>query len=166
MDQNIFNFTNQKIISNNNNLLLELLNELLNIKKNSKDKILIKVLGNITNKLNKIICENKKNFEAIINGIYQINKKLDKNEDPGKELKYKNGKYKGQVLKGKMEGKGTFNYSDGERYEGDFRNDKKEGKGIYYFNNGNRMMGDYYNGKPIGKHVMLTENGDVEIENY
>ena len=151
MDQNIFNFTNQKIISNNNNLLLELLNELLNIKKNSKDKILIKVLGNITNKLNKIICENKKIFEAIINGIYQINKKLDKNEDPGKELKYKNGKYKGQVLKGKMEGKGTFNYNDGDRYVGDFRNDKKEGKGILYWSSGNRYEGEFKNGAYDGR---------------
>ncbi len=44
----------------------------------------------------------------------------------------------GQYKDGKINGKGTLYYADGDKYTGDFVNDKKEGEGIYIWGNGNR----------------------------
>ena len=58
MEQNIFNLNN-KINSNNNNILLEIVNDLETLKNNSKDNTIIKTLGDIINKINNIINEKK-----------------------------------------------------------------------------------------------------------
>ena len=49
MEQNIFNLNN-KIYSNNNNILLEIVNDLHQLMNYSKDNLIIKTLGNIINK--------------------------------------------------------------------------------------------------------------------
>ena len=173
MEQNMFNLNN-KIYSNNNNLLLEIINDLNQVIKNSKEDLSIKILGNVINKINYIINENKKNLQLLRNDISslcnQINKRFDKleiNNINKQEIKYNDGsKYIGEVVNGLAEGKGIYYYNDGDRYEGEWRNDKKEGKGIYYFNNGDRIMGDFSNDKPIGKHAMLTKNGEVKTLNF
>ena len=176
MEQNMFNLNN-KIYSNNNNLLLEIVNDINQVINNSKEDLSIKILGNVINKINYIINENKKNLQLLRNDISsmcnQMNKRFDKleiNNINNQEIKFSDGKYIGQVVNGSAEGKGTWYGTKepfiGDRYEGEWRNDKKEGKGIYYVNNGDRIMGDYYNDDPIGKHVRLTKNGGVKIENY
>ena len=169
MEDNLFNLNN-KIYSNNNNIMLEIINELNQLRNYSQDNLIISKLGNIINKINYIINENKKNLELIRNDISSLNQKFDKlninNNIINKEIKYDNGRYVGQVVNGLKEGKGIYYWNDGDRYEGDWRNDKKEGKGIYYYNNGDRRMGDYSNDKPIGRHVLLTRNGEVKTKNY
>ena len=190
----MFNLNN-KIYSNNNNLLLEIINDLNQVINNSKEDLSIKILGNVINKINYIINENKKN-QLLRNDISslcnQMNKRFDKleiNNINKQEIKRKDGKYIGQVVNGKMEGKGIFYFNDGNRYEGDWKNDKKEGKGIYYYNSGNRYegdykndkkegkgiayyndgdreMGDWKNGKKIGKHLILSKNGEVKTKNH
>ena len=52
-------------INSNNNILLEIMNDLQQLKNNSKDNLNIKTLGDIINKINYIIDENKKNLELI-----------------------------------------------------------------------------------------------------
>ena len=169
MERDLFNLNN-KIYSNNNNIMLEIINELNQLRNYSQDNLIISKLGNIINKINYIINENKKNLELIRNDISSLNQKFDKlninNNIINKEIKYDNGRYVGQVVNGLAEGKGIYYYKSGARYEGDWRNDKKEGKGIYYYNDGDRRMGDYYNDKRIGKHVKLTKNVEVQINNY
>ena len=137
----------------------------------SKDNIIIKTLGNIINKMNYIIEENKKNIKLIRNDINKLYNKFDElkinNTINNQQLKYNNGdRYIGQVVNGMPEGKGICYYNNGNRYEGDFRNGLKEGKGIYYHNNGDRTIVEFYNYKPIGKHVTLTKNGIVKEVNY
>ena len=194
MNEDIFNLNN-KIYSNNNNILLGIINDLQQIMNNMNDNIIIKRISDIIIKLNIIINENKKNIELIRNDIQlMINKfdelKFNNNINNNKELKYKDGKYIGQVINDKAEGKGIWYGYNGDRYEGEWRNGNKEGKGIYYyaksgdrydgewrnnikegkgiayFANGDRRMGDYLNGKEIGMHVRLTRNWEVKIENY
>ena len=47
---------------------------------------------------------------------------------------YKNGsRYKGELLNGEKDGKGTYYYTNGNKYEGEWRNDAKDGKGIMYY---------------------------------
>ena len=80
MNQDMFNLNN-KIYSNNNNLLLGIINDLEQINNITKDNLVIKRIGDIIIKMNFIINENKKNTDLIINHISllhnEINKKLD-----------------------------------------------------------------------------------------
>ncbi len=112
MNEDIFNLNN-KIYSNNNNILLGIINDLQQIMNNMNDNIIIKRISDIIIKLNIIINENKKNIELIRNDIQlMINKfdelKFNNNINNNKELKYKNGKYLGQVINDKREGKGIW----------------------------------------------------------
>ena len=152
-------------------MINDIINDLQQIINDSKDNIIIKRLGNIIIKMNKIINENKKNLELVRNDINKLYNKFDElkgnNTIINKELIGNYGiRYIGQVLNGVPEGKGIEYYKDGDRYEGEWRNDKKEGKGIMYYNNGVRKMGDYLNDEPIGKHVILTKEGFVETNFY
>ena len=166
MEQNIFNY--DKIYSNNNNILLEIVNNLQQLMNYSKDDLIIKTLGNIIIKMNCIINENNKNLEMIRNDINKIYNHMDKKFDElnfnnkinNQELQRKDGKYIGQVINGKAEGKGICYFINGDRYEGDCKNDKREGKRIYYYNNGDRYEGDYRNGKKEGKGIYYYNNGD------
>ena len=142
MDNDILNLNNKKY-SNNNNILLQIINDLNQLMYSIHDNIIIKRISDIINKMNYIVNENKKNFELIRNDISLIynkmNKRFDKleinNKINNQEIKFKDGRYIGEVVNGLAEGKGIFYGYNGDRYEGDYRNGKKEGKGIYYFNN-------------------------------
>ena len=111
MEQNSLNLKDN-IFSNNITILSELINDLYNLMNNTKDIIIIQILGKIINKMNYIINENKKNLDLIrddINKIYnQINNKFDELKTISiKEIITNNGdKYIGQVLNGIPDGKG------------------------------------------------------------
>ena len=59
LEQNMFNLNN-KIYSNNNNILLELIKDINQVINNSTNYINIKILSNAINKINYIINEKKK----------------------------------------------------------------------------------------------------------
>ena len=175
MEGDIFNLNN-KIYSNNNNILLGIINELHQTIKDSKENITIKRLSDIIIKMNNMINENKKNTELIRNDIpklyNQINKQFNElknnNNLQYKEIKYdfdpknpvnKRVKYIGQVLNGVPEGKGVMEWNNGERYEGEWKNDLKDGKGIHYFPNGERYEGEFKNGNAEGKGIYYYKDG-------
>ena len=125
MNQDMYNLNN-KIYSNNNNLLLGIINDLQQINNITHDSLVIKRIGDIIIKMNYIINDNKKNTELIINHISllqnQINKKFDELKfnninqiNNQQELKLDIGRYVGQVVNGLREGKGIEYYNDGER---------------------------------------------------
>ena len=196
----LFNLNN-KIYHNNNNILSGIIDELNQIKNSLYDNIQIKRIGDIIIKMNFIVNENRKYFESLKNDIINLSNQINQmnqnlkngnvinNINNNQELKFPYGRYIGQVVNGKAEGKGIFYYDNGERYEGDFRDNKREGKGIcygaegdryegdfrdnklegkgiVYFANGDRVMGDYFNNKPIGKHAILFRNSIVSELNY
>ena len=76
MEQNMFNLNN-KIYSNNNNLLIEIINDLNQLMNYYKDNLSIKILGNVINKINYIINENKKNLQLLRNDISELSQKID-----------------------------------------------------------------------------------------
>ena len=130
--------SNDNLYSNNNNVLLEIVNDLQQLMNNSKDSLIIKTLGSIINKMNYIIKENQKNFELIRKEISTSYNKLNDKIDKliiNQEIEFKDGKYAGETVNGKAEGKGIKYYNNGDKYEGDWKNGIKEGKGIYYYNN-------------------------------
>ena len=95
MEGDIFNLNN-KIYSNNNNILLGIINELHQTIKDSKENITIKRLSDIIIKMNNMINENKKNTELIRNDISklynQINKQFNELKN-NNNLQYKEIKY-------------------------------------------------------------------------
>ena len=159
---------NNKIYSNNYNILINIVKELENISNdlnnNTKLNKIIKQIKDIIILINKVINDNKNNINLIRNDIYNLQKIIiNNNNNYINDIKiYNNGKYIGQFKNNLKDGKGIMYWNDGDRYEGDYKN---EGKGIYYHNNGDRMMGDYLNGKPIGIHAILRYNGKVESIN-
>ena len=111
------------------------------------------------------ICESKSNSKVNLPNNTNENANTS-NIGEKKILNYDYGRYEGNVINGKAEGKGILYLKNGDRYEGDFKNDIMEGKGIYYYKNGDREMGDYLNNKKVGKHITLTINGNVKTNNY
>ena len=96
MEHNIFNL-NDKIYSNNNNILLEIVNDLHQLMNYTKDNLIIKTLGNIIIKMNNMINENNKNTELLRNDISKLCDKNKKNIDDLKinndqELQCANGR--------------------------------------------------------------------------
>ena len=77
MNQDMFNLNNKKN-SNNNNLLLGVVNDLQQINNITHDNLVIKRIGDIINKMNFIINDNKKNTELIINHISLLHNQMNK----------------------------------------------------------------------------------------
>ena len=175
MDKDTFTLNNQTY-SNNNNILLGIINELQQISNSSHENLTIKRIGDVIIKMNFIINENKKTRELIMNQFTILQNKFDQlnknlkinNINNHQELKgIKNGikwRYVGEVANGLREGKGICYWEDGDRYEGDYRNDNKEGKGIYFWNDGDRYEGEFRNNEPSGKGIYYYKkepfNGD------
>ena len=117
----------------------------------------IKDAEDIPKKINKMISEIKK-------CMYQIN--IMKNKCLHITKVYKNGTYVGDYLNGKREGKGVYEYNNGDRYEGDYKDDLKDGKGVYEFKNGDKYEGEYKEGFFHGKGKYEYGDGDVYIGEY
>ena len=77
MYQDMNNLNNQ-IYSNNNNLLLEIVNDLQHIINNTHDNLIIKKIVDIINRMNIIINDNKKNTQLIINHITSLENQINK----------------------------------------------------------------------------------------
>ena len=185
MEQNNFD-SNYKQCLDNNNKLLEVVNDLLQLKNNSKDEPITEGLATVIDKINSIIETNNKGLELIQNDYSSLTQQFDElqiNNRNDQELVYEEGRYVGQVLngladgkgvvfftngdkyegeckEGKAEGRGVKEWANGDRYQGDYRNDKKETKGIYYYSNGDKYEGDWVNGKREGKGIYYYNNGD------
>ena len=168
------NNLDNKIYSNNNNLLLGIVNDLQQIINNTHDNLIIKRIGDIINKMNFIINDNKKNTQLIINHISSLenkimnglNKKFDQlninnNQLNNQIVNYNYGRYVGQIINGLREGKGTYYFNNGNRYEGDWRNGNKEGKGIFYFNDGDKYKGNWKNDEREGKGIYFFNSGTI-----
>eukprot|EP00128_Syssomonas_multiformis_P014167 Colp12_sorted_trinity150504_noHs@14753 len=59
---------------------------------------------------------------------------------------YTGSTYQGERVHGRMEGKGTYNFSSGVRYEGDMKDGEFHGHGTLFFENGGRFEADWSHG--------------------
>ena len=71
--------------------------------------------------------------------------------------------YNGEWRKGKMHGKGTHTYRNGEIYEGEWAEGKRHGKGIYTYANieysdGRVFEGILENGRSMGLGIMTHKD--------
>jgi len=81
-------------------------------------------------------------------------------------LTYHNGRYEGDVVDNKRNGKGVYTSSNGDRYEGEWANDQQTGKGTFTWSNGDRYDGDFASGRRNGKGTMTWGKGQWEGERY
>ena len=121
MNQDRFSLNN-KVYSNNNNLLFGIINDLQQVINNTNDNLIIKRIADIITKMNFIINENRKNTQLIMNQfallhnqnaqvqnqLAQMNKNIANiniNSINNQEIRYNNGsRYVGQVVNGLREG--------------------------------------------------------------
>lgn len=112
----------------------------------------------------------------------------EEEEDPAQQFvkedgfvirQFKNGWYKGEMLRGCLEGHGHFAFANGESYEGEWVNNRMSGHGQYTYNDGSRYDGDYFAGKKHGvgrytpalgesymtryEHGKLVESGEAAV---
>ena len=111
---------------------------------------------------------NKKEYKIkkYKDGKYEGEFVNDKREGKGIFYYIKGNKYEGEWKNDKRHGKGKMYYTSGDIYDGDYKNDKKEGKGITYFNTGNRYEGDFKNGKREGKGIYYYKSGNREMGDF
>lgn len=69
-------------------------------------------------------------------------------------------RYKGDFKDGKKQGRGVYEWANGDRFDGDFTDDSPNGRGIWIFASGDKYEGEVKNSSVVGKGVFITKNGD------
>ena len=69
-------------------------------------------------------------------------------------------RYKGDFKDGKKQGRGVYEWANGDRFDGDFTEDSPDGRGIWIFASGDKYEGEVKNSSVVGKGVFTTKNGD------
>ncbi|CAE7325040.1 PIP5K3 [Symbiodinium sp. CCMP2592] len=69
--------------------------------------------------------------------------------------------YVGAWQKGHMCGKGAMTWPDGSRYEGEYKNDFRHGQGTLTWPDGRKYEGQWANGKQDGEGVMIDSLGNA-----
>ena len=116
------------------------------------------ILNTIINETSDLIKKNKdvnkktkKYMTEIKKSVYKLNSLENKPSNIKKE--YYNGKYIGDFINNKRQGKGKYIYNNGDIYEGEYKEDLKDGYGTYKFVNGDIYKGDYKKGNFDGKGI-------------
>lgn len=69
-------------------------------------------------------------------------------------------RYEGEWLDGRQEGRGTYTWANGSRYAGEWRDGRRSGPGTMIFPNGDRYEGAWRDGRRNGRGLYLWANGD------
>ena len=70
------------------------------------------------------------------------------------------GKYEGDLINGKKQGKGTYTWPNGNKYIGEWKDNIINGKGEFIFNTGAKYNGNWKNNKFDGEGEFIWTNGD------
>ena len=162
----------KKIYTTNKDALLELITDLKEVLGGIKNERTFKKLESVIINMNQFINNYKKKIEIELKALDDIqNKHFNNGSSNIKQKKmteesYENGKYIGEMVNGKREGKGTYFFADGDVYEGEWKDGKKEGKGTYYFKDGDIYEGYWKNSDFNGKGIYYYKSGDVYDGDY
>jgi len=84
-----------------------------------------------------------------VNPLYKVEKEVLK--ENSRSLTFSDGSiYRGELHKGKMEGRGYIQWPDGSSYKGEFHNNRMEGQGILTWPNGDIYSGTFNAGHMEG----------------
>ncbi|MCZ6840548.1 MAG: hypothetical protein O7G13_14900 [Alphaproteobacteria bacterium] len=71
----------------------------------------------------------------------------------------KTDRFKGSLVNGRRQGKGTMQWADGGSYDGAWRSDKRDGRGVMVWPDGSRYEGDWSNDRRSGRGIMAWADG-------
>jgi len=70
-------------------------------------------------------------------------------------------KFEGHFMAGKRNGEGTFTWEDGDYYQGNFQEDFRNGLGVFCWSKmGRKYEGEFKDGECSGKAIYSFQNGD------
>lgn len=72
----------------------------------------------------------------------------------------------GEYRNGKLNGRGTIVFANGNRYDGEFRDGLYHGQGTYSWANGDRYQGAWQNDRVNGTGTKTTANGQTFSGNW
>lgn len=75
-------------------------------------------------------------------------------------------KYRGELVNGVRQGKGTLRYENGDTYTGEFRDGVKHGKGVYHFHDGATYVGNFAHDKRNGPGEYSYVTGERFIGSF
>jgi hypothetical protein len=82
-------------------------------------------------------------------------------------IDYENGNlFRGSFENGKENGEGTFYSAGGDRYKGGFRDGKEDGLGTIDFVSGDKFVGQFKGGKMNGRGTYYWDNGNQHEGEY
>ena len=153
---------------NNNPKILERINDLSKLKNHTKDNIILKGLDDAIKKLRLLVKDSKNTTATVASRNTGLSPYSPTNKTTNQirvnllkqELKYKAGKYIGEVSNGLADGKGESFFNNGDKFEGDCKSGNAEGRGIKEYNNGDKYEGDYKNDRREGRGIYSYKNGD------
>ena len=170
------------ILSTNNvNMIIDIKNQIDDIIQalydNSKNKIAIRSLKQITKEMDSIIKNINDNSDKLnVNNICDTNNQINhinnnktiknefdelvKKKIPGIK-NYYYGEYFGEIKNETAEGKGIIYLKNGNVYNGDWKNDKADGLGICIYINGSKYEGNFKNNVKDGKGVYYYPDGNI-----
>lgn len=79
-------------------------------------------------------------------------------ENSANTVNTENGRYHGEFVNGKMQGKGTYEWKDESKYVGEFESNKLNGKGTLIIPGKGSYEGNFKNGKKNGQGI-YSKNG-------
>lgn len=74
-------------------------------------------------------------------------------------------KGKGYWLNGKLNGKGSYEWSNGTKYDGEWVNGRRTGKGTFTWSTGNKYVGEFHEDQRTVNGVYLLANGKKHPSN-
>ena len=159
-----------KIYSTNKTTLEEFINDLKEILCNIKNENEFLKLEKIIINLNGFITEYKKKIDIEIKSLEALKPKISKcimsKTKKIEEEVFGNGKYVGEMMDGKRNGKGTYYFKSGDIFIGEWKDDNKIGKGTYFYKEGDVFEGEYKNNVADGKGIYYYINGDIYDGEY
>ena len=90
-----------------------------------------------------------------------VNNEIEISTSPNNHctVKYPNGRYEGECIDGKGEGKGDFYWDSGDHYQGEWSNKNKQGQGVLSYQNGDIFEGQFENDLKHGYGTMQWFSG-------
>lgn len=106
----------------------------------------------------------KTNEPQAVNKINNVNietsASIEENQNSN-EITEKYGKYTGDIVDGKKQGNGKFEWNSGAIYEGEFSDNQINGNGKMTIPTLGEYQGEFVNGKKSGKGKYTFANGDI-----
>ncbi len=103
---------------------------------------------------------------ARYNGEYREGKDRSKILNGRGEFISKSFRYKGEFQDGRKQGRGVYEWANGDKYDGEFAADRPSGKGVWEFASGDRYVGEIVDGAIVGKGVFVSKGGDKIIGTF